>query len=78
MQRLEAVYRYLTMCPTAEALGASMHVYVNVHKYGTQREGEGTRGKTGKGRLNPDKTGFWYPKTKRFGFYSGSNSVKNF
>lgn len=37
------------------------------------REGEGTRGKTGKGRLNPDKIGFWSPKIKRFGFYQGSH-----
>lgn len=66
------------MFPVAEALGASTHVYVNEHKYGNQREEERTRGKTGKGTLNPDKTGFWFPETKRFGFYSGSNRVKKF
>lgn len=76
MQRLEAV-QVPHNVPCGRSSGCK-YVYVNVHKYGTQREGEGTRGKTGKGRLNPDKTGFWYPKTKRFGFYSGSNRVKKF
>lgn len=51
-----------------------MYVYVNVHMFDTGREGEGTRGKTGKGRLNPERIGFWSPKIKRFGFYQGSNT----
>lgn len=63
---------------SSQALGASMHVHGMHICLAVGGKGEGTRGKTGKGRLNPDRIGFWSPSTKRFGFHPVSNRVKRF
>lgn len=49
--------------------------YVYVQGVATRRDGAGTRGRTGWGRLNSDRTGFWSPKIK-FGFYPVGNRVE--
>lgn len=43
-----------------------------------EREGEGTRDKTERDRLNPDRIGFLSPQVKKFEFYPVSTESRDF
>lgn len=43
-----------------------------------REKGEGTRDKIERGRLNPDRIGFWAPQVKTFEFYPVGTESRDF
>ena len=53
-------------------------VYESTSMWLLREKGEGTRDKIERGRLNPDRIGFWSPQVKTFEFYPINTESRDF